>query len=282
MPSSDVATVHEIIGSGGSTQTPRNGEFQKKYRITGTRNEADVRTAVQNTAPAMIEGLPLGQITVSAVDWKVWDATCTYTYTELERLASTWSFNANNATTHINHSLATVRTYALQPNRAAPNFENAINVTKDDVQGVDVMVPQMNLTETHKYSPLAVNTQFLKTINNYTGHVNAGTFRGFAPGEVLFTGASGSFNDTLVSITYNFQVGSNITLSVAGTPVQKGAFQYLWVYYEDEEDEDSETIVKKPVSAYVERIYPNVQFSLLGLPSFPGEGTQPTDSAGWL
>lgn len=272
--------VHEIIGSGASTQTPRAGEFQKKYRITGTRNEADVRTEVLKTAPSEVEGLPLGQVVVTAVDWKVWEATCTYTYRELERVASTWSFNAAGANTHINHSLGTVRGYALQAGRPAPNFFGAINVTKDDIQGLDVMVPQMTFSETHKYDPASVNTTFLKNIHNFTGHVNTGAFRGFDSGEVLFTGASGSYNDTLVTVTFNFQVGKNIDLNVAGTIVSKGAFQYMWVYYEEAEDPSSATIVKMPVGAYVERIYPNVQFTQLGLPVFPGEGR--VTNPGWL
>ena len=276
------SNVHEIIGSGASTQTPRAGEFQKKYRITGTRNEADVRTEVLNTAPSEVEGLPLGQVVVTAVDWKVWEATLTYTYRELERVDSTWSFNAAGANTHINHSLGTVRAYALKSGRAAPNFFGAINVTKDDVQGLDVMVPQMTFSETHKYDPATVNTGFLKKIHDYTGHVNTGMFRNFASGEVLFTGASGSYNDTLVTVTFNFQVGKNIDLNVAGTTVSKGAFQYMWVYYEEAEDASSETIVKEPVAAYVERIYPNVQFSLLGLPSFPGQGEGRITNPGWM
>ena len=272
--------IHEIIGSGGSTQTPRNGEFQKKYRVTGTRKEADARKKVLTEAPASVEDLPLGQVTVTAVDWKVWEATCTYTYTELDRISSTYSFNANNATTHVNHSLATVRAYSLQSGRPAPNFFGAMNVTKDDIQGLDVMIPQMTISETHKYNPTAVGTNFLKTVNGYTGHVNTGAFRGFASGEVLFTGASGSFNDSLVTVTFNFQVGTNIDLNVGGVIVSKGAFQYMWAYYEEAEDPSSDTLVKRPVGAYVERIYPNVQFSLLGLPTFPGEGT--VTNPGWL
>jgi len=54
----------------------------------------------------------------------------------------------------------------------------------------------------------------------------------------------------------------------------------MWVYYEEAEDANSSTLVKKPVGAYVERIYPNVQFSLLGLPIFPGEGR--VTNPGWL
>ena len=142
------------------------------------------------------------------------------------------------------------------------------------------MVPQLTFSETHKYDPSAVNTTFLKKLQTYTGCVNTGLFRGFASGECLFTGASGNFNDSLVTVTFNFQTGTNIDLNVAGTIVSKGAFQYMWVYYEEAEDANSSTLVKKPVGAYVERIYPNVQFSKLGLPVFPGEGR--VTNPGWL
>jgi len=69
---------------------------------------------------------------------------------------------------------------------------SAIGVTDTGVEGVEIVVPVYNFSETH-YLPDGQVTQGYKlTLFGLTGKVNNGSFRGFAAGEVLFLGASGS------------------------------------------------------------------------------------------
>ena len=274
-------TVIEIIGSGGSSQSPRNGEFEKKYRIIGTSDDSAVRSALFKTAPATLNGLPIGNVTCRPVDHNVFEATVVYSASELERLQSTFNFNTTGATTHINNSLGTVGSYELEAGRGIPDFNGGINVTRDEVRGLDVTIPTLNFTETHKYLPSIINTGFVRTLMGMTGTVNNTAFRGFAAGEVLFKGATGSYNDDLIAVTFNFECSANRTINVAGTSVDKPGHDYLWIYYEQAEDDNANAVISKPRSAYVERVYPYADFTALYLPTnILGSGGIKSISAG--
>ena len=45
--------------------------------------------------------------------------------------------------------------------------------------------------------------------------------------------------------------------------VDKKGWEYLWVRYADAEDQN--VLVKKPIAVYVERVYEEGDFSLLGI-----------------
>ena len=47
------------------------------------------------------------------------------------------------------------------------------------------------------------------------------------------------------------------------TGINKRGWEYLWVRYADAEDQH--VLVKQPISAYVEQVYPEGNFALLGI-----------------
>ena len=56
----------------------------------------------------------------------------------------------------------------------------------------------------------------------------------------------------------NLHVGDIVVASKKG-------WEYLWVRYEDAEDDAANVLVKKPTAAYVEKVYEDGDFSVLGL-----------------
>jgi hypothetical protein len=134
----------------------------------------------------------------------------------------------------------------------------AIGVDGDSVQGVDIVVPQLQWTETYDVPHAYVTTAYVKKVSGLTGSVNNGNFRGFAAGEVLFLGASGSQEwdsdkgDGPWTLSYKFLAAANqgpnktfptITIGdIAG--IEKDGHDYLWVRYEDAVSSD--TLLKKP------------------------------------
>ena len=99
-----------------------------------------------------------------------------------------------------------------------------------------------------------------------TGRVNAGVFKGFAAGEVLFLGASGSQRgQDDWEITFRFAASPNVSGLAVGpiTGITKRGWEYLWVRYADAEDQH--VLVKQPIAAYVEKVYPDGDFSGLGI-----------------
>ena len=99
-----------------------------------------------------------------------------------------------------------------------------------------------------------------------TGKVNGATFKGFAVGEVLFLGASGSQrgNDDW-EITFRFAASPNRWNLAVGyiSGIRKRGWEYLWVRYADAEDEG--VLVKRPVAAYVEQVYEYGDFRQLAI-----------------
>jgi hypothetical protein len=101
----------------------------------------------------------------------------------------------------------------------------------------------------------------------------SGAFKGFQPGEVLFLGASGARRGTDPDddweITFRFAppASPNATgISVGDiSGISKKGWEYLWVRYADQEDTGSHAIVKRPVAAYVERVYESGSFAALQL-----------------
>lgn len=96
--------------------------------------------------------------------------------------------------------------------------------------------------------------------------MNNAPFKGFAPGEVLFMGASGSQRgQDDWEITFRFAASPNAVGLTVGdiVGIDKKGWEYLWVRYADAEDEN--TLVKQPIAAYVEKVYEEGDLSLLGI-----------------
>jgi hypothetical protein len=105
----------------------------------------------------------------------------------------------------------------------------------------------------------------LKMFTALTGKVNSNPFMGFAPGEVLFEGASGSKQDAGIwDVTYKFKASENVEQlgNVGGIMVgAKRGWDYFWVQYMESADENTRT--KQPMAAYVEVVYKEANFSPL-------------------
>ena len=185
-----------------------------------------------------------------------------------EEETSSFAFDTGGGTMHRNQSLKTV---SKVPNDA-PDFNGAIEVDNEgNVNGVDVTMPVLNFTETHVMKGSRVSTSYKKSVAALTGTVNRSGFRGFSAGEVLFLGASGTKrgkkNDAPWEITFRFAVSPNqSSLQVGKLKVSnKRGWDYLWVRYADKVAENKKNVIKEPVAAYVEQVYPEGDFGNLGL-----------------
>ena len=185
-----------------------------------------------------------------------------------EEETSSFAFDTGGGTMHRNQSLKTV---SKVPNDA-PDFNGAIEVDNEgNVNGVDVTMPVLNFTETHVMKGSRVSTSYKKSVAALTGTVNRSGFRGFSAGEVLFLGASGTKrgkkNDSPWEITFRFAVSPNqSSLQVGKLKVSnKRGCDYLWVRYADKVAENKKNVIKEPVAAYVEQVYPEGDFGNLGL-----------------
>lgn len=159
----------------------------------------------------------------------------------------------------------------------SPNHENRINVNDGEVDGVEIVVPQLSLTLTQKFAGATITLPWLRSLVLATGCTNLDSWYGFQPGEVLFLGPTGSqplhfMSDGNVTVgdrdvSFRFAVSPNLTGLAFGdiTGVAKSGHDYLWVQYEEKKDSTGKAMTKKPIGVYVSQVYRRIAFSGLGL-----------------
>jgi len=243
-----------------------------RYFARYSADDAAIRAAVLEEAPSHYNGLPPRNIQIRPVfvdinnpDACIWDATVRYgADARPDTGSSVFSFDTGGGTEHVTQSLHTVATHAASG--IAPSHGGAIGVTRDSVDGVDIIVPVYNWTEQHYLDDAYVTDSYKNTLFWLTGRVNQQSFRGKEPGEVIFLGASGSLRDEDDwEISFRFAASPNQwDLSVGTmTGIAKRGWEYLWVSYEDDEDQGS--AIKTPAFVYVEQVYQYGDFSRLGI-----------------
>jgi hypothetical protein len=258
-------TIRERYDSREATEGIDSPTADLLYIVEGTEDDGAVRTLVESTIPAIYLGLVFQTYHLVHLGGGVWEVSARYGKREPKDTgASSFSFDTGGVTAHITQSLTTVGRYAASG--TAPDCQGAIGVSTDAVEGTDITVPVYNFTETH-YLPADVVTNAYKAALFYlTGKVNSTSFKGFAEGEVLFLGASGSQRGADDwEITFRFAASPNAKdLSVGPiTGISKNGWEYLWVRYSD--TEDANVLVKQPIAAYVERVYELADFAGLGI-----------------
>lgn len=231
------------------------------FVVRGTEDESEVRGLVKLNAPKTYEDLDLMSIDTDPQGGGVWYATARY---ELLDFPGDFEFDTSGGAQRLATSLATLQRVAL-PGYQAPDYQGAINVNEDRVEGVDITIPVYSFSETKHYEAAEVTPAFKLNIFHLTGRVNHAPFQGFAKGEVLFLGATGiKRGREHWAITYKFAASPNVAgepLGSGGLSVTKEGWEHLWVRFED--DIDSHRLVKIPVAFYVERVYPYGNLSLL-------------------
>lgn len=261
-----MATIIERFDSRETTRSSESPAVDLIYMVEGSEDDATVRALVEGTIPAIYAGLVFQSYHIAHQGGGVWEVSARYGKSQPKETGdSSFSFDTGGGTIHVTQSLATLGSYA-PPGKTAPSFQGAIGVSTDSVEGTDITSPIYNFSETH-YLPVAYVTGAYKaTLFFLTGKVNAGGFKGFAAGEVLFLGASGSQRgEDDWEISFRFAASPNAMGLTIGpiSGINKRGWDYLWVRYADAEDQH--VLVKQPLAVYVEKLYEEANFGLLGI-----------------
>ncbi len=242
-----------------------------EYIVQGTDDDDAVHALVQATIPGFHRGLayrtysidPVHVDEVDAIGY--WDVAAQYGVKDPKE--STYTFDTGGGTQHVTQSLVTKGRYPA-PGFAAPDFAGAIGVTHEDVEGVDITVPLYHFGETHYLDDALVTDAYKGKLFLLTGQTNIAQFRNFARGEVLFLGAAGTKRGREDwELTYKFAASPNVVNLQIGpiTVASKKGFELIWVRYTDVEDPGAKMLIKRPVAAYVEKVYEEGDFSKLGI-----------------
>lgn len=253
-----------------TSRTRTKGEQEAcelEYVVEGTADDLVAHTNLLATAPTTYDGLPR---TGSSIRWiadNVHEGVVFYGFRQAPSDGdSIFEFDTGGGTQHITHA-PVVSSYSA--GGVIPNHQGAIGVTKDAVDGVDIVVPAYAWSERHFKPASFVTSAYRQTLFQLTGKINQFAFRDFGVGECLFLGCRGSerIRGVQWELTYSFAGSATVTNKTIGaiTGINKLGWDYLWVSYREEGDSPANAIVKRPAFVYVHRVYEFANFASLGI-----------------
>lgn len=251
-------------------------EVRRSYVIGQCQGFNDVVEQIRAYAPAYVESDGAGiywrrtKLDIAGIGNKYFSVAATYATLIIkpeqggspqEIAPGSLSWDTTGHTEHITQSRSTLRV----PGNA-PDFEGAINVSGNTVNGLDVVRPCLRYSETWIVpASLAISPAYIGAIYERTGTVNALAFRAFKPGEVLFMGARASWQGDLpyVAVTFDFEARPNGDWYSQGfgQAIPKEGWQYVWVLYETAAD--ANRLVQRPIFAYLETVYEKKDWTAL-------------------
>jgi hypothetical protein len=255
--------------------------YTKSYKIFGTRDDVELHTEINSRISSSEYGwqypgvtdakLWVEQYSVIYLGDDAWQLTVNYEKKGAEPeednpLKRSRSFDTTGGTQHITQAFSETK-YGAN----APDQQKAVGVDENAVNGVDIVVPQLQWTETYEVPNAYVTDGYIRGVSGVTGCTNISEFRGFEAGEVLFLGCTGSqeWDDQKGrgpwSLSFRFIASRNKTNQTIGsvTGITKKGHEYLWVRYESASE--SNLLIKKPKAVYVNQVYSEASFSILGI-----------------
>jgi hypothetical protein len=275
--------------------------YTKSYKVFGTADDTVLHAEINAEISAygqywQYPGLPNMKLyaesySVSFLGDNAWQVQISYSKDGAEDgtepLKRARSFDTTGGTQHITQGKKTGTreldfategegTADVYENRfpsSAPDQKGAIAVDESSVNGVDIVVPQLQWQESYDVPNAYVTNAWIRSVAGVTGTTNAASFRGFDAGEVLFMGCSGSqeWDDQRGrgpwSLTFRFVASRNVSGDKIGdiTGISKKGHEYLWVKYETAQDSSSQSLIRKPRFVYVNKVYDSSDFSKLGI-----------------
>jgi hypothetical protein len=187
-------------------------------------------------------------------------------------LGPDYTFDLTAKTAHITQSIATVESVA-SGGGAAPNFQKAIGVDRDRVNGTEAFYGYLEFTRFVEISPLTL--RILQSWKNLVGRTNSVAWGGFGAQECLYLGCVPKcMTGAVWQIWHKFAAGETwntgdprLIVSPSITMSQKKPFDYLWAAYQYGNDAVASRIVQTPAAAYIEQVQFTGDFTILGLGS---------------
>ena len=245
--------------------------FTYKYHALNEQNDQTVMAHAKAATPLAIftvQGTLFRQnIELEPVGWAHYIATIPYgPQSDKQPGEFTFSFDSTGGTINITAAKQHINDYPPSAAGTAVNpHKGAIGVklSTGECEGAEIIVPALKLTYTFRHESGVVNETMARTLARATGKTNSAEWRGFAVGELLFAGATGSDGrQAEAEVAYHFLASENAqNLTIANILVNfKGGHEYLWVSFKEiVTPQNTKGIV--PERIYVERTYDAINFA---------------------
>lgn len=262
------------------TRSGRDASAVLVYFVRGTIDEPVVRTTMLANVPPVYGDLVLQSLECEPVGYGMWHVSAYYGLAPTvsttnpgvdpgggssggtepgpsDALGAAIVVSIGHRTQHITQSLYTAdKAQRSADTRPLPDFKGAIGVSRDGVEGCDIIVPELTWQEEWSFVDAYITWAYAQRLYELVGRVNHAKFRSFEPGEVMFLGAQlDRPTSGIRKITYSFRAERNVTnfkLTPEFNSVNKEGHQYLWVSYED--DVSGDNLLRIPRAVYVEEV----------------------------
>ena len=187
---------------------------------------------------------------------------------EEDPLFATLHFSTKGGREKRIHSFATRAWSAAKSKIKPPNFQHGVNYNNGVYEGADVVVPAFGFSLDVDVPATVIPPSQLLFFHGLTGKVNGAPIWIFGPGEVLFLGVNGDSYRKQNALTGVWESWFRISFEFEAAPslvnvdlppfadVTKRGMEYLWVFHQEEKDEESGVTIPVPAACYVEQMYP--------------------------
>jgi len=149
----------------------------------------------------------------------------------------------------------------------APDYGQAIGVTRDRVTGTDIFVGALDFSITAQYYP--VTLALIETLLGLVGTFNGATWWNFPPKTLLYMGCTGAARPgNIWTLKHRFSASKNLRNIPVGAKIEmpfKGGHDFLWAAYTDMTTSfgGRPFTLQVPFAAYVEQVYLPGDFTTL-------------------
>lgn len=238
-----------------------------------TEDEDDWLAAVLATTPATYRGQAFSFVTFTEHAYDVVKAVVSYSSQRPAPDTSgaaepEFSFEISSRQVKIFASLAVVSS-GNASGKTAPNHGNLIGVKPDGtIEGTDVPQMEYSFSETHHFNAAAVTNSYKIALAGLVGKVNNGSFRGFAAGEVLCTGVSGSRRgNDLWQIRFQWAVLPNEASLTIGplSGIVKAGWDFLELFHSEKTNATTKKIERELIGYKVHRVLKFANYAGFGI-----------------
>lgn len=245
----------------------------RAYIIKGAAGESAALVALLENAPDTVGGMLLSasESEVEEVAPGVYNGTAGYVTGGISALQQPGSFSIQfDISGQSQHIRCGLKNQGNFPVASAQDFGGLINVNPDgSVDGTDIIIPAVCVTRNYTVPPAQITDAYIVTLARTVGRINKTSYKGFEPGELLLTRASGTQRDGQAwDLSLGFAVSENKTnFQIGGitVPLKRG-WDFAWVYYKPNPNTTAKVTAPIPSQVSVEQVYFDAEYAVLGLP----------------
>lgn len=271
--------VVEVVGQTASRTIDGGARISNRYSVTGATSESEAETETYNYLATLgrtllYNGLAFDGITTDEEEDSVYYTTATWrTFSRAQPrqigddIETDFSFNISTIPVSVKLPQGTIEVFkAGETADFVPQLLNDVG-DGEEPDGVDIYEPSYEESKTIIVPTSSLTPAYRTKLKQSVGKTNLGTFQGWAEGEVLMTGISGTRRGASDSeLNFRWQVRENEdNLTIAGIQgISKKGWDYLWPRAETRSTANA-PMVKTITHICVARIFKQRTFNDLGI-----------------